>query len=158
MVFHMEQEKRQKILELAIEVAVQAHRGQLDKLGRPYITHPLRLLVAAMERGYAIEVQVVAILHDVLEDAPHAIHREQARALARELGVEEALERVTRRADETYAQLIGRALEHPVSLRVKHLDVLDHIREAHTPELQGMVKTRYQKAFTRLASALTAGG
>lgn len=31
-------------IELAIEVALNAHQGQIDKAGQPYILHPLRLL------------------------------------------------------------------------------------------------------------------
>jgi len=31
-------------LERAIEIAVEAHKGQKDKAGNPYILHPLRLM------------------------------------------------------------------------------------------------------------------
>jgi|GEM_PF-1087186 (p)ppGpp synthase/HD superfamily hydrolase len=31
-------------LERAIEIAVEAHKGQKDKAGMPYILHPLRLM------------------------------------------------------------------------------------------------------------------
>src|SRR5262245_52934077 len=51
-------------LEDAILLAVQAHRGQQDKVGQPYILHPLRVL--ARVRGEA--AQTAAILHDVVED------------------------------------------------------------------------------------------
>ena len=33
-------------LELAIVVALTAHRGQRDKGGQPYILHPLRVMLA----------------------------------------------------------------------------------------------------------------
>ena len=51
-------------LERAIEIAVQAHRGQRDRSGQPYILHPLRVM-AQMESDAA---SIVAILHDVVED------------------------------------------------------------------------------------------
>ena len=51
-------------LEDAIALAVEAHRGQTQKAGQPYILHPLRVMFrcdSEMER-------IVAVLHDVVED------------------------------------------------------------------------------------------
>lgn len=49
----------------AEEIAVNAHAGQVDKGGNPYISHPLA--VAEGVKGY--ELKIVALLHDVLEDS-----------------------------------------------------------------------------------------
>lgn len=51
-------------LERAIQIATQAHAGQIDKAGEPYILHPLRVMFN-ME---TIEQKIVAVLHDVVED------------------------------------------------------------------------------------------
>ena len=51
-------------LERAIEIATEAHRGQLDKAGNEYIGHPLRV----MAMGQTIEEKIVGVLHDVVED------------------------------------------------------------------------------------------
>ena len=48
----------------AIQFAFDAHRGQYDKSGLPYITHPLHV-AESMETE---DECVVALLHDVLED------------------------------------------------------------------------------------------
>jgi (p)ppGpp synthase/HD superfamily hydrolase len=48
----------------AIEFAFDAHRGQYDKSGLPYITHPLHVA----EQMDTEDECVVALLHDVLED------------------------------------------------------------------------------------------
>ena len=48
----------------AIQFAFDAHRGQYDKSGFPYITHPLHV-AESMESE---DECVVALLHDVLED------------------------------------------------------------------------------------------
>ncbi len=51
-------------LEDAIALAVEAHRGQKEKTGEPYILHPLRVM-------FRVETEierVVAVLHDVIED------------------------------------------------------------------------------------------
>ena len=48
-------------------LATEAHAGQIDKAGQPYIGHVGR--VAARVRGDA-DAEVVAWLHDVVEDCP----------------------------------------------------------------------------------------
>ena len=47
-------------LERAIEIATQAHKGQLDKAGNEYIGHPLRV----MEAGKTTEEKILGVLHD----------------------------------------------------------------------------------------------
>ena len=51
-------------LEKAIKIAVEAHTGQVDKGGNPYILHPLRVMLS-LDRE---EERIVGILHDVVED------------------------------------------------------------------------------------------
>ncbi len=52
-------------LNKAIVLAATAHAGQRDKGGRLYILHPMRLM-KSFERE---EEQIVALLHDVVEDS-----------------------------------------------------------------------------------------
>lgn len=52
---------------LARTLATEAHTGQTDKAGQPYICHVAR--VAAAVRGDD-DAEVVAWLHDVAEDCP----------------------------------------------------------------------------------------
>jgi hypothetical protein len=51
-------------LERAIAIAAEAHAGQTDKAGSPYILHPLRVMLAVQSP----EERIVAVLHDVVED------------------------------------------------------------------------------------------
>lgn len=51
-------------LETAIAIAVEAHRGQVDKAGMPYILHSLRVM-GSMD---SLDEKIVAVLHDVVED------------------------------------------------------------------------------------------
>jgi (p)ppGpp synthase/HD superfamily hydrolase len=53
-------------LEIAISIAAQAHAGQLDKAGAPFILHPLRVML----RVDGDEERMAAVLHDVVEDSP----------------------------------------------------------------------------------------
>ncbi len=51
-------------LERAIEIAIKAHKGQLDRSGKPYIGHVLRV----MSLGISEEEKIVGMLHDLFED------------------------------------------------------------------------------------------
>ncbi len=51
-------------IERAIAIAVEAHKGQQDRSGQPYIMHPL----AVMSVFDDPDDQIVAVLHDVVED------------------------------------------------------------------------------------------
>ena len=53
-------------LEDAIALAVEAHRGQVDRAGLPYVLHPLRVML----RLDSETERIVAMLHDVVEDTP----------------------------------------------------------------------------------------
>jgi hypothetical protein len=55
-----------ELFEYCLDIAVRAHSGQKDKLGEPYIFHPLR--VAMMLDS--VELKCIGLLHDVLEDNP----------------------------------------------------------------------------------------
>lgn len=53
-----------QLLEKAIRIAVNAHAGQMDKAGFPYILHPLRVMMAVK----TIRQKIIAVLHDLFED------------------------------------------------------------------------------------------
>jgi len=53
-------------IEKAITFAAWSHRGQVDKVGLPYILHPLYVMLQMKTESE----RVVAVLHDVLEDCP----------------------------------------------------------------------------------------
>lgn len=52
------------MLDRAIQIAVQAHSGQKEKKGRPYLLHPIRLMLKMQSK---LEM-MAATLHDVVED------------------------------------------------------------------------------------------
>ncbi len=49
----------------ALLIALKAHYKQLDKGGKPYILHPLKVSFKVKNN----KVKIVALLHDVLEDS-----------------------------------------------------------------------------------------
>lgn len=56
-------------LQRAIEIATEVHQGQLDKAGRDYIGHPLRV----MEIGKTEEEKIVEVLHIINIILPSAL-------------------------------------------------------------------------------------
>jgi (p)ppGpp synthase/HD superfamily hydrolase len=51
-------------LQRAIEIAVEAHKGQVDKGGNLYVQHPLRVMMSLDTE----DEKIVGVLHDVVED------------------------------------------------------------------------------------------
>lgn len=108
-------------LEKAIAIAAQAHQGQKDKVGAPYILHPLRMMLKMDDE----KEMIAAILHDVVEDTDWTL-----RDLAKEGFSEEVLEavdRLTRRAEESYEEFIERIKPNPIARNVKLADLEDNM-------------------------------
>jgi (p)ppGpp synthase/HD superfamily hydrolase len=61
----------QELANKALVFAVNAHSGQFDKAGFPYILHPIRVSEAFNEET----MKCVAILHDVVEDTDTTIQQ-----------------------------------------------------------------------------------
>jgi (p)ppGpp synthase/HD superfamily hydrolase len=109
-------------LERAVEIAARAHAGQRDKQGAPYILHPLRVMMSVQGE----EAQMVAVLHDVIEDTSvteHDLRREGfgENVIAGVLGV-------TRKAGESYTDFVLRGARHPLAKQVKLADLADNSR------------------------------
>ena len=108
-------------LERAIELAVQYHKGQVDKMGQPYILHPLRV----MARCQGVEAQMVAIMHDLVEDTPVTPEMLLAEGFSQQ--VVDGLLGVTRRKGESYRDFVLRARENPLARAVKLADLEDNL-------------------------------
>ena len=110
------------MLERAIEIAVEAHKGQIDKGGSPYILHPLRVMMSV---DGELE-KIVAVLHDVVEDSDWTFEALVAEGFSIE--VIEALKSVTKNSDnEDYDSFIQRAIENPIGRKVKIADIRDNL-------------------------------
>jgi (p)ppGpp synthase/HD superfamily hydrolase len=55
------------MLSAAIRIATNAHDGQYDRGGMPYILHPLKVM--HYTKSSDEEIQTIAVLHDVVEDS-----------------------------------------------------------------------------------------
>lgn len=109
-------------LTAAIMIACEAHEGQTDKNGEPYILHPLRVMMA-METE---DERIVAVLHDTAEDFVNGwalIHDG-------DFGdhILDAIDALTRNEGESYDNFIERCKANPLARRVKIADITDNLR------------------------------
>jgi (p)ppGpp synthase/HD superfamily hydrolase len=107
-------------LERAIELAAHHHTGQVDKEGKPYILHPLRVMMACT----SVNAKIVAVLHDTLEDTK--LTEADLRREGFSAEVIEAVLAVTHRSDESYADYVIRASRLELAREVKLADLADN--------------------------------
>jgi len=108
-------------LERAIAIAAEAHTGQIDKAGMPYILHPIRVML----RVKSNEERIAAVLHDVIEDCPDW-NEDRLRQEGFAESIIEAVVALTKRPGEDYEQFVLRAASHPIARRVKVADLQDN--------------------------------
>ena len=101
----------------ALRLAYEAHKGQFDKSGVPYVFHPLHL-AEQMDDEDSI---VAALLHDVVEDTAYGL--EDLRAMGFPAKALEAVALLTHDPAEPYLSYVARVKENPVARRVKLADL-----------------------------------
>jgi (p)ppGpp synthase/HD superfamily hydrolase len=137
------------LLELAISIAVEAHRGQTDKAGQPYILHPLRLMLSMKTE----DERITAVLHDVIEDTNVTLANLREQGLSDE--VLKAIELLTRLPQDTYEAFIERLSINPLSRRVKMADLADNMNISRLSEVteKDLIRMqRYLAAWHKLAA------
>lgn len=114
-------------LERAIEIAARAHAGQADKAGQPYILHPLRLMHAV----HTPQEQIVAVLHDIVEDTPISLADLQREGFAAD--VLDAVHALTKSPGESRLDAARRAVRNPIARAVKLADIADNMDLTRIP-------------------------
>ena len=147
----MSEHARRATLERAIEIAATTHAGQKDKGGAPYILHPLRVMLRVAPGAQ----QIVAVLHDVVEDSDGKISFDD---LAREGFSQEVIDgvrAVTRIDGESYEDFISRAALNPVGKAVKLADLAENsdLSRIEAPTQKDLERVeKYRRAIKRLIS------
>ena len=140
------------MLDKAISIAAQAHLGQLDRMGKPYILHPLRVMFCFRSETEMI----VGALHDVVEDHPDwDLDRLRQEGFSEE--IVQAVDHVTRREDETYDEFVERTAQNAIARRVKLADLEDNmdIKRLDTITAQDQDRlARYHRAWIRLSKVV----
>ena len=112
-------------LDHAIQVALEAHEGQADKIGRPYFEHCQR--VALLVSGD--EARTIAYLHDVVEKG-----RGWTLDRLKEEGfpspIISAVDALTRRSGESDDEFVRRAASNALARPIKQADLEDNLWQA----------------------------
>ena len=136
-------------LERAIEIAARTHAGQTDKGGAPYILHPLRVMLRVAPGAQ----QIVAVLHDVVEDSDVTFEDLEREGFAAE--VISGLRAVTKVEGESYEDFVARAARDPVGKAVKLADLMENsdlsrIAQPSQKDLERVAK--YRRAIAYLSA------
>jgi (p)ppGpp synthase/HD superfamily hydrolase len=148
-------------LQRAIEIAVEAHKGQVDKAGNPYVLHPLKVMMSLDTE----DEKIVGVLHDVVEDCEGwTWDRMRSEGFSEEVIV--ALQSVSKTPEEEvefkclkesglddavrdhYLSFIKRAKANEIGRRVKVADIKDNLDISRIEDLMvcDMVRLERYKA------------
>lgn len=119
------------LVEKALQIALDAHSGQVDKAGMPYIMHP----IAVASQQKTEDAYVVGLLHDVMEDSAYTEKDLKTQGIPDH--IIEALRLLTHDKNEPYMEYIGRIKSNKLAKSVKLADLrhnsdlsrLQHISE-----------------------------
>ncbi|GAA1899007.1 HD domain-containing protein [Williamsia serinedens] len=138
------------LVQLADAVAVEAHRGQTDKLGVDYIEHPRA--VSRRVDSERPDLVAAALLHDVIEDSEFTAADLLDRGIPQ--SVIDVVHKVTRRGDQSPDDYYAEISRDPDAKAVKLADLgenTDRRRMGQLPaETQAKLRTKYTKAFRAL--------
>ncbi len=125
--------------EKAFQIAIEAHEGQKDKVGKPYVLHPIT--VGFMGENEA--EMIVGFLHDVVEDTSVSIEDLEK---AFDNGITDALRLLTHDKSEPYWTYVDRIKNsgNKLALAVKTNDLKHNIIRG---TIAGLDTSKHQKAL-----------
>ncbi len=136
------------MLELALSIATEAHRGQFDKAGIDYIEHPI--FVASQVDSE--EEKAVALLHDVIEDS--SVTAEELLNAGLPETVVTAVQILSKKKGQDYQTYLKTVKSNPLARAVKLADLkhnsdLSRLETITDKDLEGLEK--YKKAIDYLS-------
>lgn len=142
---------KQQQLAAAIRIASDAHSGQFDKGGKPYILHPLRLMNQLL---FDTQLATIAVLHDVVEDSCRTLGCLRHEGMSSR--VISALMCLTHEEGQGYEDYIEGVCTNYDAIRVKRKDLqhnsdITRLKGIGPKDIARMEK--YHNAFMRLTEA-----
>jgi (p)ppGpp synthase/HD superfamily hydrolase len=133
----------------AIAIASKAHLGQFDKGGYPYILHPLKVMHYCHTEDP--EIQMIAVLHDVVEDTVVTLQDLRTERFSQR--VIDGVDAMTKRENEPINSYVSRVMTNDDAVIVKMAD-LRHNTDVR--RLKGLTKRdmnrmeTYQRLYEKL--------
>lgn len=134
----------------AMRIAYEAHHGQVDKGGLPYIFHPYHLAEQMDDEVSCC----AALLHDVVEDTDITLE-----ALAKEFPQEvmEVLSLLTHQEDVPYYDYVQAVKANPIAVKIKLADIAHNSDQTRCPNLTPEQLAYFRDKYTRAVAILTEG-
>jgi (p)ppGpp synthase/HD superfamily hydrolase len=123
----------------AMTLAYNAHHGQTDKSGVPYIFHPARVAAEFTSEAEAC----VAWLHDVVEDTDYTI--EDIRLAGFGAAICEALQMLTHKKHIPYMEYVKDVARNPIARAVKLADLQDNMDTSRLLVVDQSAEKRIEK-------------
>ena len=128
-----------ELTKLAMKIAFEAHKEQVDKSGTPYIYHPIHL-AEQMEDEYTI---CAALLHDTVEDSD--ITFEDLSEYGIPVDVIEALKLLTHGNNVPYMEYVKRIKCNDIARKVKLADLIHNSDISRLDSIDEKVEKRLEK-------------
>lgn len=134
----------------AFQIAYNAHKGQFDKGGNPYILHPI-MVALNVESD---DEKIVALLHDVVEDTGTTLDDLWEAGFSDR--IIEAVDVLTKKDSENYEDYLCRVKENELAKNVKIADLRHNsdVSRLKTVNEKDVARiTKYLKALCYLLNA-----
>ena len=135
------------LINKTLKIAYDAHHGQLDKSGAPYIYHPA-FLAAQMDTEEEI---ITALLHDVVEDTDVTLEVLKHEGFPQP--VLDALALLTHQ-DDSYWRYIERLVISPLAVKIKMADLRHNGETSRNANLPKEEAEKYRKKYSEAIQQL----
>ena len=134
----------------AMQIAYDAHQGQVDKGGLPYIFHPYHL---AEQMDDEISC-CAALLHDVVEDTDIPMD-----SLAEQFPPEviEILKLLTHPKEVPYLEYVQKIRANPTAVKIKLADIAHNSDQSRCPDLTEAQLAYFRSKYDTAKKILTEG-
>ena len=139
---------------IARAIATLAHKGQVDKAGKPYIGHPERV-AAIVDVGDPLDEDMIAAawLHDTLEDSFFTADDLLAAGITQD--VVDTVVAVTRAPDEQPVDYYNRIkIDGEWAISIKRADIEDNTDPRHLAQLDDATIVRLVKKYAKALALL----
>lgn len=145
--------KRGALLNAMLVITTNAHAGQYDRGGNPYILHPLRVM--SYLKTDDEELQCIALGHDVIEDTDTTYADLRAAGMTER--IINGISALTKVPGETYDEYKRRVFGNVDAMRVKLCDLrhntdIRRLKGVSERDLERMAK--YQRFYLEIQSRL----
>lgn len=140
-----------QLIDGAFKLAVNAHSGQVDKSGRAYIAHVVRVWHDLHVHNESAQTQALGLLHDTIEDTDLTTDQIGDNLISDNCFMKD-LDLLTRKDQQTYQDYINGIMTSRRATIVKLSDLSDHINNQEY--ISDSLNARYTKVYHQLLQSL----